>query len=176
MFCYFKSLDLFCEKKLLKISYMSKKIFLLAVALLMTVRLIIAQEPYLISLSADGIETSYSLSSVQKIVFENSTMTVNMKSGNDITDIMRVRFSMFPVRIENQKFESSIFVFPNPVKTNLSIVGCDNNVRINLFDMNGKLLRSIFSHEKSTDIDVSSLQQGIYILQVGDQIIKIVKQ
>ena len=155
---------------------MNKKNFLLAVVLLITGQLFAQQESQLITLSADGTKTVYALSKVQKIVFENNTMTVNMKSGSDATGITCISFLLDPVGIESPKVVSSVFVFPNPVTTNLTVAGANKGVKINLFDMTGKLLQSTFAQENSTDINVSSLSGGLYLLQVGEQVVKFIKQ
>jgi hypothetical protein len=156
---------------------MNKKSFLLIVALLIAGQLFAVQESRLITLSADGTETAYTLSEVQKIVFENNTMTVNMKSDSDATGITCVSFLLVvPVGIENPKLASSVFVFPNPVQTNLKVAGVEKNVKINLINLNGTLLQSIIAQDDSTDINVSSLPQGVYLLQVGDQVVKFIKQ
>jgi len=156
---------------------MSKKIFLLAVVLLITGRLFSEEESQLITLRTDGTETAYALLDVQKIVFENNAMTVNMKSGSDATEITCIRFLLNDnVGIENPKLAPSVFVFPNPVQTNLTVAGANKGVKINLFDLNGKLLRSAPAQENSTEINVSSLPKGLYLLQVGEQVIKFIKQ
>lgn len=143
----------------------------------MAIPLFAEEEWHLITLNADGAKTSYVLSDVQKIVFENDLMTVNLKSGSDATGITQVSFLFSDqTGIENLKPESSIHVFPNPVKTNLTIAGVDKNVKIKLFDLNGTLLQSIPAQDKMTNIDVSSLQQGVYLLEVGKQVIKFIKQ
>ena len=154
---------------------MYKKIIILGIALLTAWQLVSAQEYDMITVSADGTETTYAVASVQKIVFDDGTMTVNMKSGDEITNITCVRFLPLS-RIENNDITSNVFVFPNPVKTSLTVSGVDKNVKINIFDMNGKLLQTIISQDKSTDINVSSLQHGSYLLQVGTQTIKFIKQ
>ena len=156
---------------------MNKKIFLLGFVLLMAGRLFATDESQLITVKADGTETTYALPDVQKIVFENNTMTVNMKSGADATEVTCIRFLLSEqLGIKNQKPATPIFVFPNPVKTNLTVAGVNKNVKINLIDLSGKLLQSILAQDNSTDIDVSSLSSGLYLLQVGGQTIKFVKQ
>ena len=157
--------------------FMNTKGYLLGIFLLITGQFLAAQESKLTTLSSDGTETIYALPDVHKIVFENNTMTVNLKSGSDVTDILCVRFLTSETTwVENLKSESSVFVFPNPVKTHLTVTGVSENVRINLFNLNGILLQSILTEKNPTNIDVSSLQQGLYLLQVGEQIIKFVKQ
>ena len=156
---------------------MNKKIFLLSLVLLVAGRLFATGELHLITVSADGTETPYALPNVQKIVFENDSMTVKMKSGTDATGITCIRFLLMDdVGIKNLKPESKVFIFPNPVKTYLKVAGVDKNAKINLLDLNGKLLQSVSAQDNSTDIDVSALPSGLYLLQIGEQVIKFIKQ
>jgi len=154
---------------------MIKKIFLFGFALLAAGQFLAAQSFNMITLSADGAEKSYALSDVQKIVFDNNTMTVNMKSGSDATNITSISFSEI-TGIENQKVESSIFVFPNPVKETLTVKGVKKGAVINLYGLTGGLLQTVPAQDNSTNIDVSSLKQGIYLLKVGEKTIKFIKQ
>jgi hypothetical protein len=154
---------------------MNKNI-ILAVVLLFAGQLYAAQESQLITVSADGTKTTYVLSDMQRIVFASNTMTVNMKSGNNVVDIISVRFLAGTTGVETLKPESSVFVFPNPVKTNLTVVGIDKSVKINLLNVNGILLQSFLTQSNTADIDVSSLPQGLYLLQVEEQVIKFAKQ
>ena len=156
---------------------MNKKSFLSGVVLLVAGQLFAAQEWQLITLSADGAETTYALSNVQKIVFDSDAMTVNMKSGSDATGIRSVSFLLSDdTGVEYLKPESPVAVYPNPVKTTLTVAGVDKGARINLLNLNGALLQSILTQGNSTDIDVSSLQQGVYLLQAGNQVVKFIKQ
>ena len=156
---------------------MNKKIFLLGVILLIAGRLFAIEESKLITVSADGTEIVYALSDVQKIIFENNTMTVNMKSGANATGITCISILLLDVvGIENPKVASPVFIFPNPVKTNLTVTGAEKGVKINLFDLNGKLLQSAIAQDSSTDINVSSLPPGLYLLQVGERVLKFIKQ
>ena len=155
---------------------MSKKNCFLGVVLLMTWQLIQAQEYQMIMVSADGKETSIAILKVQDIVFENGAMTVNMKSGyqDKVVGVTSVQFSAMG-EIDNNELQSDVFVFPNPVQSYLTVSGIDKNVKINLLDINGRLLQTLFSHENSIKIDVSSLQKGTYFLQVGYKTIKFIK-
>jgi len=156
---------------------MIKKSFLLGLVLLVAGQLMVAQSFKMIVVKADGTDEAYAVSDVQKIVFDlgNNTMTVNMKAGADVSNVTSLSFDE-TTGIESPKVESSIFVFPNPVKETLTVKGVEKDAIISLYDMSGKLLQSITSQENSTDINVSSLQQGIYLLQIDKQIIKFIKK
>ena len=335
----------------LNINGMIKKSILLGFALLIAGQLLVAQSLKLITLSADGDETSYVISNVQKIIVENKTMTVEMKDGDDVTNITRISFDhdlsgsiysnlrinevsgvdrgggrngdndkfyelinngevdipldgcqlfynangspglplptgegtltwtgdgtqvaeagklfsligrnntgLFPgsftsgltperiliitlkdpdgnvidkfIRAEDTgkyatpdrdksfsripdgtgpfyfteptpeefngtdatglllipddktgiisvKVGTSIFVFPNPVKEYLTVNGVKKGAILNLYDLSGVLLQTVTAQDNSTNINVSTLQQGVYFLRVEDETIKFIKQ
>ena len=153
---------------------MYKKIFLLGVVLLITGQM--AAQGQFFTLKADGTKASYALTNMQKIVFASNAMTVKMKTGADVTGVVRVSFSQGDTGIENPKAESSIFVFPNPVQSYLTVSGVAKDVKINLLNLNGVLLQSVFAQDDTTDIDVSALPQGVYLLRIGDKAVKFIKQ
>jgi len=156
---------------------MIKKIFLFGFALLAAGQLLVAQSFKMITVSADGVELTYAVSDVQKIVFDqgNSAMTVELKAGSDVTNIKSISFSEI-TGIENQKVESSIFVFPNPVKETLTVNGVKKGAIINLYGLTGGLLQTVPAQENSTNINVAFLKQGVYLLRVGEKTIKFIKQ
>jgi len=160
---------------LLNLTDMIKKTFLFGLVLLVAGQLLMAQSFQIITVSADGKKTSYALSNVQKIVFDNKTMTVNMKDGTDATNITNVSFSEV-TGIESQKVESSIFIFPNPVKETLTVNGVKKDATIKLYGLTGGLLQTIPAQENSTNINVASLIPGVYLLCIGEQTIKFIKQ
>jgi len=58
----------------------------------------------------------------------------------------------------------SILVYPNPVDNLLHLSSAINDSRIKIFDATGKCIRD-FVPAMNSDIDVSSLGEGIYLLQ-----------
>ena len=159
---------------------MNKKIFLLGVVLLLTGQLRAAEKPCLITVTADGKETAYVLTSVQRIEFaENNTMTAIMKGEapeDTVTDIVRLSFEARNLSKVKAISTSLMAVFPNPVKTTLTVTGADAGSKIDLYSINGTLLQSVLAQSNATDIDVSSLESGTYFLRTGTQTIKFIKQ
>jgi hypothetical protein len=76
-----------------------------------------------------------------------------------------------------QEKEYSIALYPNPsVHSNTLLISLTNpqNLKINLFDMQGKLLRSVYDGEVQTGEntytnDVSHLSSGIYFYHLQGQ-------
>ena len=68
-------------------------------------------------------------------------------------------------------------IAPNPASNTCRIIGLDTDpVSVDLYDMNGKLVRRV----NDTEFDVSTLPTGIYMVRVytGEQIVnlKLVKE
>jgi len=104
-------------------------------------------------------------------------MTVKTNTGSDATNITCIKFTQDGnAGIKNQKSEPSIFVFPNPVGETLTVNGVKKDEIINLYDMSGALLKTVTSQETATNINVSSLKQGVYLLRIDKQVIKFLKK
>ena len=150
----------------------------MGVVLLLAGQLVTAEEPGIVTVTADGVETAYALAAVDKIVFaknDNTTMTVNMKDDAPVTDVVRIYFDAYHSATPTLA-SSAVFVFPNPVTAKLTVSGVDADTKINLHSVNGTLLQSIPAQDNATDIDVSSLPAGIYLLCVGAQTYKFIKK
>jgi hypothetical protein len=68
-------------------------------------------------------------------------------------------------------------VYPNPAKNKLNIVSSSQFFNaINLFDVNGKEVAKqlLVQPTKEIGLEVSNLNNGIYLLQVNKQMYKIV--
>ena len=80
------------------------------------------------------------------------------------------------IRVEKQNAPA---LYPNPVtKGSLFIELPDgkNNELIQIFDISGKLLLTRIIAERKTEINISNLQSGLYIVKIGDIYAKIIKQ
>jgi hypothetical protein len=60
-----------------------------------------------------------------------------------------------------------VIIYPNPAHDLLFVQNCDPNSRIQIFDLNGKILASYYlSHNQ---IDISHLSKGPYIINITDK-------
>jgi hypothetical protein len=121
-----------------------------------------------------GRESSFSRIPDGTGSFYFTTPTPNAMNGTDATGLLLVPKSQ--TGIINPKAEPTISVFPNPVKTYLTVSGANKGLTINLLDLNGTLLQNILMQDSATNIDVSALKQGTYLLQIGKQVVKFIKQ
>ncbi len=72
--------------------------------------------------------------------------------------------------LSTEDIEENIFkIFPNPARNTVTVTTQGNldNVRFNLFDINGRQVLSQTSNTpRRTTIDISALQSGIYVMQI----------
>lgn len=70
---------------------------------------------------------------------------------------------------------SRVYAYPNPCSGTLYIVN-ENAERIELYDMNGKLLEVVNSGDTQTILNMHSYASGLYLLKVGNNVQKILKK
>lgn len=76
----------------------------------------------------------------------------------------------------NPSFSISLESYPNPAKSSLNIVGTKAGQKIQLLDLNGKQLGSFVASDQNTEINVSSLQKGIYLVNINGESIRVIKE
>jgi glucose/arabinose dehydrogenase len=70
-------------------------------------------------------------------------------------------------KVSDDLKDKSIDVYPNPAHTYFIIYNyAVENRLVQLFDINGKLVRNIQTRELATKIDINNLSNGIYVLRV----------
>lgn len=117
------------------------------------------------------------------------THTVLFKPTSDINEIMEVwlflrRHTLANAGVKEQTNASNIQVFPNPANDRITITGIPNNsyekTILFVYNSQGQLILNKAITEEISDIDLSSLAKGIYMIKITNSNIttikKIVKQ
>ena len=68
--------------------------------------------------------------------------------------------------------EVSVYIFPNPVSNTLNIMGVDESATLAVYNLSGKCIMK----ENGNTLNVSSLSQGTYILQIDGKFVKFIKK
>lgn len=71
------------------------------------------------------------------------------------------------VNLRDNKASDKIQLYPNPVKSDLFVVGLLQDATIKIFDMRGKLV--LKTRNTNNQIDVNNLSKGVYTIQVSDK-------
>ena len=80
-----------------------------------------------------------------------------------------------PVSIE-KNVEDRLTFGPNPVKDILTLSNLAGNDDIQILSLQGYVIVRMQSNSKETTIDISNCMPGIYLLKIGDRVLKIVKE
>lgn len=123
---------------------------------------------------ADGTGTESKFFSPDGICTDASGNIYVADSGNN-----KIRkITMTSLDIEENSTVSKIMIYPNPVKSNLTINTQENIDKIELFDFLGKNVYTKESPEKNVNVDF--LSKGVYILNIisdkGTTNYKIIKE
>ena len=129
----------------------------------------------MVAVSADGNKTTYALATVGRINViadaNSASMTVVDKDGNQFAGYVKILFAEKETSIEELGF-TQVYVFPNPVVNTLTIQGVDDNTPLEVYNLTGASVLQ----DKGTELDVTSLSQGTYILRINNQYVKFIKK
>ena len=70
----------------------------------------------------------------------------------------------------------SIKIFPNPTQKILYIDGINAGETIRIFSLDGQMLLASTACNGTVSLSVESLSNGVYLLQIGTEIVKFIKQ
>jgi len=139
---------------------------------------------------SSGTQTSYTLSSIQKMTFPSGSVTVQKTDNSTgVYDLSGLRYLNFidistsiadqPMQLGNAKF----ITYPNPVTDvlNVDITDISSEVTISILSLEGKVLQTHKNKGTNTVIlNLSQLPQGIYLCRYSNALeiktVKIIKQ
>lgn len=145
---------------------MKKILFLISAFMMMMASPIKADTTQTLIINGEVVEKI-----VTKITFEGDNAVLTFSDETNITEDMGnviLRFSSSPTSIKNVE----AFQLNNVVGGNLDINGLAAGAKVVIYDTSGKDVITT----NGSNINVSGLRPGMYILKAGNQIVKFVKQ
>jgi len=138
-----------------------------------------SQERNLVIKFKDGNVSTLTISNVKKIAFVSSMMNINIFDGTSAvyanSDIQKMYFentTEVPSINDNRK----VFVYPNPTKGLIYFKGLsEESVAVRMFNVNGVQVFSGKINGSVESLDISFLPRGIYIINLNNQIAKLIK-
>ncbi len=79
------------------------------------------------------------------------------------------------VDIEEIHANNNISIYPNPVNNLITVNSQEPIHKVEIIDINGKLIKTISNNSKKTTIDVSDLKTGIYFVKADSESFKFIK-
>jgi len=115
-----------------------------------------------------GSTQSFALSSIKKLTFTEDNMFIERKEANTVSlfidNILYLDFQPYVNILE--KLQTDYKIFPNPVTSNLTVEHSETIDDLKIFDMQGKMYLHILPKTETVNIDMSSLEAGIYFLRI----------
>ena len=107
----------------------------------------------------------------------SSVMSIVKKNNTAIEDVTKVTFAQLdPSGISNVMADKSVTVLSRAVDSVLRISGCKDGLTASVVSASGAVVAQFTTNSGKTEIDVSSLSTGIYVLVVGNTSIKFIKK
>lgn len=127
----------------------------------------------------DGAQQLHDIALIGKLVFVERDLQLLDKQGNILAteplDAIRgINFGTpsTPSSIESALQEGLIAVYPNPTHDVLIVQGIEDKQSMRVYDLQGRVVKESTTNE----VNVSNLAEGTYLLQIGTQVVRFVKQ
>lgn len=127
--------------------------------------------PYMIVETTQGSLTSYEISKVEAIRFSGADFADAVKCDGVVRRIYFSSESLETTNIDGVESTVRISAFPNPVSGTLIIKGVEPDASISIYDLNGRKALS----GNGNKVDVSPLPAATYVLKVGSEALKFIK-
>ena len=152
---------------------MKQKIVLLAIAILCGMNVLATN---LVIERYAGAEMVQDIALIGKWVFVDTNLQLLDKEGNilatePLDNVRKIVFSNESITTALENVENgSIIVYPNPTQDVLYIQGIEAQT-LRVFNMQGSMLQTTVD----TQVSVSDLPVGTYLLQIGTQVVRFIK-
>ena len=122
-----------------------------------------------------GATLTQDIHTIGKWVFVDNDLQLLDKEGNllareTVAEIRKITFFHSATAVEDA-LVTDILIYPNPTHDILIIKGIENQ-SLRVYDLQGKMIL----HEHGTEVHVSHLATGTYLLQIGTQVVRFIKQ
>ena len=151
---------------------MRQKILVLAFAVLCSMPILATN---LVIERYAGAEMVQDIALIGKWVFMDTNLQLLDKEGNvlatePLANVRKIVFSNEFTALDNVE-KGSIVVYPNPTQDVLYIQCIEAQI-LRIFNMKGNMLQTT----EGTQVSVSHLPTGTYLLQIGTQVVRFIKQ
>lgn len=128
----------------------------------------------------DATQESQDIAAIGKWLFVNEGTSLQLLAHDgtilateSLNDIRKITFSTpsTPSAVEDALAEGLIAVYPNPTHDLLIVQGAETQT-LRVFDLQGRIVKEATTNE----IPVSDLANGTYLLQIGTQVVRFIKQ
>ena len=158
------------------------KKFFLSILFFVSVSILSFAENALIVDYLSEKDAEYALSIIGRIEIKDEVFRLISTDGEelascDLYSVRKLTFGEAGSTATDNQLANQLVVYPNPAQDQLFINGLNADESVRIYDLNGQLVSVTNANADGVcQISVSSLPQGTYLLQVGIEIVKFIKQ
>lgn len=126
---------------------------------------------------SSGTQLLQDIAAIGKVVFVGDDLQLLAHDGTvlaqePIAEVQQITFAngSEPTSVEGAT-ASGIILYPNPTQDRLVVQGAEGQT-LRVYDLQGRLLKQT----ESTEVQVEDLANGTYLLQIGTQVVRFIKQ
>ena len=153
---------------------MKKWLFLCLAAVAISVQ---ATATNLVLSRSSGTQLLQDIAAIGKVVFVGDDLQLLAHDGSvlaqePIAEVQQITFAdgSEPTSVEGAT-ASGIILYPNPTQDRLVVQGAEGQT-LRVYDLQGRLLKQA----EGTEVQVEDLANGTYLLQIGTQVVRFIKQ
>lgn len=157
-----------------------KKYFLPLLAAIAVSAPALAAEPGIVVIDTDGSQQEIPLSTLDRISFGASQLTVQTKDGQDplqysYSSIDRIMIGKAVSSLAPLTAEGRMAVWPTVASSTVNVAGVPEGATVSVYSADGSLVTSATAGEGTATLDISSARPGLCIVTIGSQSVKIIK-
>ena len=153
---------------------MKKWLFLCLAAVAISVQ---ATATNLVLSRSSGTQLLQDIAAIGKVVFVGDDLQLLAHDGTvlaqePIAEVQQITFAdgSEPTSVEGAT-ASGIILYPNPTQDRLVVQGAEGQT-LRVYDLQGRLLKQT----EGKEVQVEDLANGTYLLQIGTQVVRFIKQ
>lgn len=153
---------------------MKKWLFLCLAAVAISVQ---SKATNLVLSRSSGTQLLQDIAAIGKVVFVGDDLQLLAHDGTvlaqePIAEVQQITFAdgSEPTSVEGAT-ASGIILYPNPTQDRLVVQGAEGQT-LRVYDLQGRLLKQT----EGKEVQVEDLANGTYLLQIGTQVVRFIKQ
>jgi hypothetical protein len=136
-----------------------------------------AQNVTLVVTNTNGSEQTYQLTEESQLHFENGErLVIENANGSNVTlqlsDIRKIVCSEMVGTEENAA--SKLHILPNPSHNQVILKNLSGNCQGHIYTLDGRMVKA-FEASEGMMLDISDLSEGMYLLNIDGQTLKLMK-
>ena len=161
-----------------------KKKLTIACILLSAISITTCAERLLQVVPLTSVEKEYVIGKIGKITFDNGVMFLLSQDGTElgttaVNEINKIIFSEkneIPTDTEAMNAAGQVHVYSIPSQDAIVVSGIERAQIVRIYSLSGQIIQTIPGQTGTATISVGGMQNGTYLLQVGAEVVKFIKQ